>query len=58
MLVSDQPFHPLGIFLISTISMQTFIDVFNPTHLWSVMYATEEKFVSQNPIKDQWPEPS
>jgi len=53
MLVSDKPFHPLGIFLISSISMQTFIHVFNPTHLWSVMYATEEKFVSQNPIKDQ-----
>jgi len=58
MLVSDQPFHPLGIFLISTISTQTFIHVFNPTHLWSVMYATKEKFVSQNPIKDQCPEPS
>jgi hypothetical protein len=58
MLVSDQPFHPLGIFFISTISMQTFIHVLNPTHLWSLLYATEEKFVSQNSIKDQWPEPS
>jgi hypothetical protein len=52
MLVSDHPFHSLGIFLISTISMQTFIHVFNPTHPWSLMYATEEKSVSQNPIKD------